>query len=433
MGPIGPVIAVVIQGMALFSFLFAFRFAGQTVGKIHEVISGRGNQLKEAIKGNAQDPNSLRNKAKANLGHTIARSQANIMAEGKKSKTGPMPSRFKRFRAGLVGGGAFGNVEGRLAHYQELANKNKDALTANSLDDLLYAAGGYEKNGHYYNSKGDEIAAWEYKRGKSLYGQNMNAIGSALGYRLYKSQDDKDIGQLRESFRQNAINNQWSDEDATRVWAAATYPYKAQMGSEWYSAPVLQRNAQKQVTGVDFQDIGQEANEGKFGEFSEELHKTRSSFRLSDIRDGDWRAMAAHQDRVQTKLSAGIMPSQEELNNYAKTSEIMDTVTQQMRGSGMLTVSEGGDVSVAGVSAAGQSAIKAMMSDSNRRFGVTHAIDSSGKRSVNERIIYDRAPILAHPSTKPPLTAGQIDTLQQGNVVGKAVVTGDINRTAANV
>ncbi len=450
MGPMGPVIAVVIEGVSLIGFIYAFRFASQTVGKIHEVVSNRGNQLKEFVKGNPNDPNSLRNRTKGNLGHAAARANAGVLAAGKleNNTTG---GRFRRgmrsARAGFVASGMFGNVEGRLAHYQDLANKKKEELTANSLDDMIYAAGGYQLGNQFFNSKGEEIAGWEYRRGKSLYGNNLNAVGSALGYRLYKSQSDQDIGQMREAFMHNAINNNWSDEEAQRVWAAATYPYKTMMGSEWYSAPKLQRanGATGRVTGVQFQDVSR--NEGNYGKYVEELHKTRSSFRLSDVRDGDWRAMADHQAKIQARLDdpgqrAGV--SQEELVNFAKTSEVLDAVATPMRQGGYLQYdAESGEVNVSGLNPAAQPVVQAMYSDSNRRYGVTHAKKAPvggmpSEKSENERIVYERAPLQAAQTAKAAAattaTGGQLTdaerdaAIAQGRV-GSVSVTGDAARS----
>lgn len=54
--------------LPLFLIPFAFKFAGGAITTLYGAISGRGKQLSEAIKGNPNNPDSLRNRTMRNLG-----------------------------------------------------------------------------------------------------------------------------------------------------------------------------------------------------------------------------------------------------------------------------------------------------------------------------------------------------------------------------
>lgn len=391
---VGQLASIIILVLPLFLIPFAFKLAGGAIGSLYGTIAGYNKRGSEAIKGNANDPNSLRNKSKRNVGEQMTRYQASIAHA---SRNNPNASIFRRIPGRIADSAMFGNVDQRLSNYTKAAAERRDTLVGYGPDDLVYAAGGYtlragqkdwrgntvSKTTHY-NSKGDEISKQMYDRGKALYGGSQHDVAQAIGYRLQKHQTDDDIAQARFAFAQNAQASNWNQGEMMGNWATVAYPHKGMTSSEWYSKPT--RNADGSVS---FEDIS--TSDSSYGGFISDLHKTRQSFQLSQLRDSDWRAMYDRQTKLQAKALTSEGLTDQEATQLAQTYEVFDAASQRLstaRGPGIEDSEDA--ISAAGGTAASQPIIK-MAVTGRRDAGFSLGATSAGTRVINHGSGWTRA------------------------------------------
>lgn len=429
---LGELVAVIVLFIPLFMIPFAFKFAGSAIGTIYGALNGVGKKGSEMIKGSEHNPHSARNRAKANAMEGVTRYQARAVKGGDALNASRSRRMVGRFAS------KFGNVDARLSQLNADSAKSMEQLSATGDDTLLYAAMGWQQGETEYNSDGSvkfkadsyysaklddngkhkEISDLEFKRGKKFYGSGIADIGNVLRYRLGKAQTDADVGAMRTAVEKNAIADNWTDGELKGVWAAATYPHKDKLPSEWYSTPSVIKNSSGKTTGVVFKDISQ--SEASYGKFMNDNHKAREQYKLSSLRDGEWRAMYEHQEKIETKLDAGDDLTEEEATNYAMTSELMDAMVQTRFAT---QDPSSGDVVASGTSAASQKIITAMYK--NRRYTAKAAPTSTGTESADERYI-ER---LGTATTPPAAVTGRI--VGAGGARGSTVrVTGDSERSA---
>jgi hypothetical protein len=290
--------------------------------------------------------------------------------------------RGRRAVSRVAGSALFGNFDARISKYNKMAADRQAQLSETGDDSLVYAGGGYEEDGKYYNSKHDEITKGAFVRGKALYGGSTHSLGQAIGWRLRKSQTDEDVGQVRKAFEKNAVANNWTQEEAMDVWASATYPLKGQNASEWYSTPQVRGRTSSgggRTTGVDYKDISN--NEGSYNKYIGDLHKTRQAFRLNEMRDSDWRAMLGKQQALQAKVTSGGTLSTPEAKQLAETYEVFDAASHIYSGRGAGIEGQEDTVSAQGGTAAASPIIKLAIEERNRA-GVKLRVDSANQRSI---------------------------------------------------
>ena len=290
-------VAFILQWLPLLGIAYAISLAGGLVGKVHEVITSGHKRAQEGIKGNVNDPNSLRNRAKRQLGEAATRAQNQVVQRGRKLDA-PIHQRLRSALAGHVG-----NVDSRMSNYNAEAAKRLEQLQATGDDALIYAGAGYESGGKYYDSKGREISKNTYKSGKRLYGDSQHSIAQGLGYSIRKSQTDTDIMNNRRAMSGNAAAENWDDYEVNGVWSAAAYPNKPTHASEWYSKPKVVRDSSGRTTGVRFEDVTQ--HQGNYGAMIQDLHQTREAFKVSSDRDADMRVMYAQQQKLERGFETG--------------------------------------------------------------------------------------------------------------------------------
>lgn len=379
---------------------FAFKLAGGLIGRLTDLVANYKSKTAEGIKGNPNDPLSFRNKTRRNLFGALTRGQGQLIDSSRKMGAG----RFTRFAAGASRLFA-PHLDERLAMQNKQAREMQEAMSSTGRDALRYAAAGYViKKGEmappmvrdgagtiadhdrYYNSKGKEISATLYREGKSTYGRTPTEISQGFNYTVRKVQDDQDVANMRYAFARNAVENNWTQDEANDVWAAAVFEYKPLLGGEWYSKPQIQKTGSK-TTGVQFEDLGN--HDGAYNGFATELHKTRESFKLASVRDQDWRAMAQRQRDYQTIVDtqgvAALTP--EQFRNFAMTNEIVDSVVRRGMAAGMISQNAEGEVMISGVSPASEGVLKALIK--NRKYASGNFQDPTTGASVDQRVLYD--------------------------------------------
>lgn len=328
---INGVVAIFAQLIPLFMIGYAFKIAGGILGSIHETVNKRGKQLGEAIKGNPNDENALRNKAKRGLAEAATRVQ-NRHAQN--YRTGTMGRGLRGF-GGWVADHA-GDVDARMSKYNKMEAEHRDRLRAFGPDDLLYAAAGKAVVGddgktRYYNSKGKEIDGRLYKRARQLYGgDTLHGLQSNVGYALEKAQTDEDAQFLLDSFLHNAQEMGLTEKEAASAWQGITYPQKGKWASMKYATPKKDDDGNwyfDSAASMDLVPGGSASSDPSKTNLDgsavtvpsvphvvsrkqqrarlTDLHRTRGSYELSQVRDQDWRSMFARQQELETAIERG--------------------------------------------------------------------------------------------------------------------------------
>lgn len=203
------VVAIFAQFIPLFMIGYAFKIAGGVLGAINETIAKRGKQAGEFIKGNEQDPNSLRRRRRDELGDKILAGRERFRDNNLSSK-----SRTMRGLARLANSG---NIDIRRARRTAEEQKYWEALTASGPDDLVRGAflrqtedGGWYRlsdvethedgnGGFTYTKKegasevygggeeGRRKAAYWHEKSLAEMGKSKSRMQYALGYELKKA------------------------------------------------------------------------------------------------------------------------------------------------------------------------------------------------------------------------------------------------------
>jgi hypothetical protein len=411
------IVAFFLQFLPLLFIPYAFRLAGGAVGKVHEVLTTNHKKAQEGIKGNPNDPRSLRNRIKRNLAGEVTRQQARVVAQGRK----PRASNFRRIRGGIAD--QFGDVDARMAIQNAEARDLSEKMSTSGKDDLRYAGAGYSvaageaapdgttqsaawggaldvDKRRFYDSKGRRISGLQYARGKQLYGTGNSEVAANLEYALRKATTDEDMQNFRTAFRRNAIDNNWNDDEVKNAWATATYPHKDKWKSEWYSTPSAITGANGRTSGVEFADV--EDNLDSYDKMINEFHKVPAGFQVSSIRSQDWKAMANTHKTMQDKITAGTA-TQEDLDRFAKTDEVLDIMTSDRAMGMQRDPSDGDNVMVQGANAETQNVISAMYK--SRQYSSTPLRNAAdGTYSSTERAVYDRRAVESDRAATPGLS-----------------------------
>ena len=412
---IAGLIAIILAVAPLFLVPYAFKLAGGLIGNLHNQFTSWRKKGQETVKGDARNPLSLQSRAKRGAAEAFLQSRARYVdatrAQEHSSRRRRLVSRGLRSLGG--------DVDEKLAMYTAEQTKIQEAMTATGRDDLAYAGGGFilrqgETLGYdaklmdgttlakgtaapstmFMDSRGKQISETLYREGKSKYGSSASQLGQALRYRLGKVQTDEDVAQFRDSFKRNVEARGLTQREVGDVWAAATYPQKGTISSEWYSTPTLDA-----AGNVSFKDISTDPE--TYGKFIGDLHKTRQSYQLGQLRDQDFRAMYGKQQELEAKVISGTASDDDKVT-LARTYETFDAVSQRMA-----TVNAGtGDqeIAAAGATAASKAIIEGAVG--NRQLALSNS-SSDGSRNLTARPTPGvGGPVTTYGSVK---TTGDID------------------------
>jgi hypothetical protein len=337
--------------------------------------------LTEAIKGNPNDPNSLRNRSRRQILERATQYQGKFVEPGRKALGNTAKDR--RQRAVTRVADLFGNYDARIAGYNEAAAKRREVLANYGNDDLLYAGGGYEvkagqqrldksynSSGHseYYNSKGKKINREMYSKGKSLYGGSQHDITQSLNYAVLKSQTDGDLEAFQFAFNRNAEANKWDQSQIAGNYLGATIPYKGRNVFLRQEIPKL--NEDGSVTTTHAADNSPGGDSAYFGGLKQ-MHTGGESYKLSSVSAPDWMTMNTKQKQLEQKIIDGT-DTPVDRRNLAMTYEVLDGASQRMRTPGYTETikGEGGEdqIVAGGASPASQAIIESAVG--TRRFNI---------------------------------------------------------------
>lgn len=215
---IAGIVAFVAMFLPIALIPWAFKAAGGIVGSVVGAISGFGKKGTEAIKGNANDPNSLRNSTRRRVTGNVTKNRAQFVRSNKDSS-----SRLRRFAGRRMD---FGNLMDKEAELNEDAQKRQGRTTGAGDDtyvrartslalyrradggettDVRQAAIGADgkamrvmKNGQAMRMSMNgqkRYTDYDYTKSTQLY-RNMGEIQDAVNYEAKKALTDGDTDTL---------------------------------------------------------------------------------------------------------------------------------------------------------------------------------------------------------------------------------------------
>lgn len=407
------IIAFVAMFLPLVMIPWAFKMAGGLIGGLVTTLSKFGKQGTEFIKGNANDPNSRRNKAKSRLGQEAGRRTSDFVhfAEGRAGADTMFKGRMRRGVAKGAGTllGKYTNADLSMARANKREAEESEEISASGIDDYRFAAAGFQWNGpdhtitdsqgntmsfetgQYYNSKGKKISKQLYTNAKRWQGRTMNEVGTQLEYTARKAKTDLQHAALRIALSENARAGGWGQDGLAATQAQAMYPHKGTGSHQWFSKVEMQPDG-----SVVWHDVSEDSEKGNsgFDDMVSEHGKMMQAYQLGAIQDGTWRVYESRQRQLESKLAANnysdmkdasgktitaAAQRQKDVDRLAATYELVDAATMEQT---MLTPGDkGGEakISASGASAASQPILRRMREQRQYEFGTDTA---DGARQV---------------------------------------------------
>ncbi|MDB5166146.1 MAG: rane protein of unknown function [Candidatus Saccharibacteria bacterium] len=243
------IISLMLQFLPLMFVPYAFKLAGGVLGRIHDLAAGKAKQGMEAVKGNPNDPNSLRNRVKYNTrsSYNAARSEAYGALSGKTKGDG-VSSRGGRLKRGAYGllarGVGYGNLEGERAQYNEQQEKIIAAQYSQGGDNTVRAYwakqataeeaadGSGRQEGRYYSpyqSADGTYKEWskaDVDKAHRIVGNDQSRVQSYAKYEMGKAANDGQLENFEGRFISKSNEMGWSSDTANGVYAGIKFAHQ---------------------------------------------------------------------------------------------------------------------------------------------------------------------------------------------------------------
>jgi len=303
--PIAQLLSIIALIIPLVAIPYSFRIAGGIIGKLHDVVTNYGKRAHEGIKGNVNDPFSLRNQTKRNLSNRTLSQRESIVNRGigmQKSS-----SAFSRaLGRGLSGVAGSGNYEERRSRFNKQAAEMAQAQYGTGGDSTVralfarqlsyvddngrtqsgwFGTGTADINGVAQGKTRPDFAASEVSKARQLYGRDPSSYQAALSYEVGKAANDTD---LRRTMDQNLSNLE-------------TLGLTSRSGETWIGAVYPLQNARKELKHTRIDSGGYTRNSASH---TQEVAETVGSWGLSNMRTSEIKALQEDYTAAQKKLSS---------------------------------------------------------------------------------------------------------------------------------
>lgn len=192
---VAQLISIVVLVIPLFLIPYSFKLAGGLISSIHGTLTGIGKKAHEGVLGNANDPNSARNRSKRKMGERFTRrreraydavgqAQMNKHVVGKRGLTRGL---------GLIGAGiGAGDLEARRSALNKQEGELRELKTNYGPDASVRALFATKQADGRWKSEvsGKEYAEQDVMKARSLYGKDLSAIQTAINYEVGKAGND---------------------------------------------------------------------------------------------------------------------------------------------------------------------------------------------------------------------------------------------------
>ncbi len=268
-------LAFLLQFIPLLMIPYAFKLAGGVLGRIHEVATGHSKRGVEALKGDARDPWSRRNRYKQRASNKFLEGRERLVGRGVDMQKNGTGGRV----GGLIGGGMAG-IAG-LGNYEDLRSRRNKAASemvqnhistgGDSTVRALFARQN-STDGKWYGTNGTEYSEYQVKKARSLYGRDPSMFQAAYSYEIGKAAND---GELEETLnRGQAIMSEQHIPDAKGVT----------LGAHWNH-----QQTRRELKHTKLQDNGSFVRNGSA--FSQEVAENVSGYALSNMRTSTIKAL----------------------------------------------------------------------------------------------------------------------------------------------
>jgi hypothetical protein len=433
-GALNALASIIVMVMPLFLIPFAFKLAGGAMGSLYGTLSGLGKKATEGIKGQANDPNSLRNTTRRRAANNMIKNRAQFV---RRRAENPDYSRFGR-RLGKMAN--FGNVMDKEAAINEDAQKRMGRTSGSGDDTYIRARTSlalYQKKGGGETTDASEAVTkggraqrvmkdgqamrtsmngqkrytdYAYNKSKSLY-RDQGELQEAFNYEAKKSLTNGDTDTLLKNYGSWAKQEGFTTEQAGGVFTGVAFARQGERLELKHSKVEEDGQGGFRVVGAA-NNTGATKIDGTTGDvqqiggrdsFVQELYDKKGSWAVSQMHDStineigeakegyakEVRALSAKQAATgplspeeQTRLSL----SQQKLGQIQ---EMEDTwVADPSRGGNAVTDGEG-TPSYSGLSGAAQG-VQAAAKNMAIRSGGTVTDSSGASHTVDVRKRYDK-------------------------------------------
>jgi len=258
-GWIGQAISVVILVIPLFLVPFAFKMAGGLAGSIYGTLAGMNKRGTEAIKGNANDPRSARNRARYGMRSSMNVGRANSYARlaGASKKGG--------LRGGLAGVAARGINYGNLQAERASMNEEQEKLIAYQYsqgDDSNVRAiwakkfsgeddGSGRQAGHWYSPYKEqdgtykEWSAPDVAKARAIVNKDPSRLQSYAKYEYSKAADDGQLDAFKERLLEIGDESHYSETAMQGLWGGVKFAHQNVRKEQKYINPVKNKETGK--------------------------------------------------------------------------------------------------------------------------------------------------------------------------------------------
>ncbi|HSX16751.1 MAG TPA: hypothetical protein VLH86_01480 [Patescibacteria group bacterium] len=324
------IVAFFVQFLPLLLVPFAFKLAGGLVGKVNGLLSGYGSKLGEAIKGNPNDPDSLRNVTRKNLQGATNRVRAQrFRSLNTASKRGGVGGWVAGRAARLA---ASGNILAKEAELNEAAKKRIYGTKDNGDDSILNArTSTVDPDGVRRTLDGKEVSDTEWALSKKYY-KTMPELQAIEAYRDTKTLSTDDANNFVRRFGQLAQQEGWSDDEVAGHWISTGFARQDERGE--YKHGTWKRDP---ATGsLGFTRVGAQgsmydsgkgagrAGEGKADDFLNEAYYKKGSFKGGQMMSSYFDSMGKLKQGYLDRLSDPTVTGDARTNAKARLKQITE-------------------------------------------------------------------------------------------------------------
>lgn len=240
---LGDIVALALLIIPLFLIPFAFKLAGGAIGALYGTFSGWGKTGGEFAKGNANDPNSLRNRTRYGVGDKWIQKRERAVANSKDSAN-PFRRSFGRALN-------YGNLQATRSRYNKQRSEMlqsqiatgddtniRDLFIAQAADGKWYRRMDMQKQADgslvanagvsavYSNAQSGALA---HKKAMSLYGGDKSAVQDAMYYEWKKTSFDPDqMANFATQYDQVLAENKFTKGEGVEMGKAVGFRHQAQ-------------------------------------------------------------------------------------------------------------------------------------------------------------------------------------------------------------
>jgi hypothetical protein len=227
----GDILAITALFVPLFLIPFSFRIAGGVLGRFHEFATTTHKRGQEAIKGNPNDQQSLRNRTKRNVGAGVTRVKAQSYRRWSKSG-----------RAPRVGGLLLGGAIEKEALLTQDSKQRINAIKDNGDDSIVNARASFvDTDGKRKTLDGKEVSEMDWRAAKRLY-PTLGEMQAVSEYRASKITKPEQADQFMQNYGRMARQQGLTEEETNGAYTGFSFGRQNEFGHMKYGSYTTDQN-----------------------------------------------------------------------------------------------------------------------------------------------------------------------------------------------